>query len=420
MVARQDFQRYRTMRNRYKAFTIIHPIMTGGILAEEVEKKLCEEEWTKVGYSVCFDCLEGRSSLISKPPVREFLDDVADFFAGDVAEHTFGCRGAQFAVMKTIRDHLEGEGAADYAKVVLTDPLCHYTTAISAEMTGLRLVEVPHGGYPEYRVVADDFTGRIEEIRKETGRLPGLIAVTHVEPYYGNTNPVKEVGKIASEYDIPYMVNAAYTAGIMPVNLRDFQADFLTVSAHKSMASLGPLGFLITNYEWAKKAFKKSSFLAEWSGRMFGKKLPNLMGCSVGGLPLISAMYSFPYVVERVEKWDEELEKIRWFIKEMEKLADLMLIGERPHKHHLMHFETPIFWEISKRHKRKGFFLAEEMIKRGMVGLHRGLSKHVKLSVYGLTWDEVRKVRDAFYDIAEKYTSKFNLNWKVSRSASAS
>jgi len=413
MVTRGDLQRYKRMRNQYKGGIIIHPIMTGGMVPEEAQKRILEEDWTRVGYSACFDCLEGRSSVIAKPPIREFLEDIADFFGGDIAEHTFGCRAAQFAVMKTISNYLDEEGSRDYAKIVVTDPLCHYTTAIAAEMTGFRLVEPPHSGYPEYKVEAEDFVEKIEDVRREVGKPPGLIAVTHAEPYYGNINPVREIGDIAKEYEIPYMVNAAYTAGVMPVNMRGFHADFLTVSAHKSMASLGPLGFLVTNYEWAKKAFKVSTITPEWSGRAFGKKIPNLFGCSVGGIALISAMYSFPYVVKRVGEWDEELRKVHWFIEEMEKLDDLMLIGERPHRHHLLHFETPIFWEVSKRHKRKGFFLADEMIKRGIVGLHRGLSKHVKLSVYGLSWGDVEKVRDAFYEIADKYVEEFKLAYAL-------
>jgi Cys-tRNA synthase (O-phospho-L-seryl-tRNA:Cys-tRNA synthase) len=35
-----------------------------------------------------------------------------------------------------------------------------------------------------------------------------------MEPYYGNVDPVEEVGKIAKEYDILYMVNPAYTTGV--------------------------------------------------------------------------------------------------------------------------------------------------------------------------------------------------------------
>lgn len=407
MVTEGDLQRYRQIRNRYKGSIIIHPIMTGGIVPDEVQEKLFEEGWTRIGYAICWDCLEGRSSLIAKPPVRDFLGRVAEFFGGDVAEHTFGCRAAQFAVMKTISDYMEDEGSRDYVKVVVTDPLCHYTTGIAAEMTGFRLVEPSHSGYPEYKVEAEDFAERIEEVKRETGKLPGLVAVAHVEPYYGNMNPAEEVGEIAKEYGIPYMVNAAYTAGIIPVNMKDFHADFLTVSAHKSMASLGPLGFIVANHEWAKKTFKKSIILPE---RMRPRaKIPSLLGCSVGGIPLISAMCSFSHVVERIKKWNEELKKMRWFIQEMEKLDEITLIGEKPHRHHLLHFETPLFWEISKSHKRKGFFLADEMIRRGIVGLHRGLSKHVKLSVYGLSWDEVKRVRDALYEIAQKYIKEFNL-----------
>jgi len=413
MVRINALQKYDAFKNRYRESIIIHPIMTGGLVPKEAQERLIEEGWIGIGYSVCFDCLKGRSSFISKPPIKDFLADVAEFFGGDVAEHTFGCRAAQFAVMKAISDYLRKGGAKDYSNVVLTDSLCHYTTAMAVEAAGLRLVEAPHTGYPEYRVEADGFYQKIEEIKSETGKPPGLIAVTHVEPYYGNVNPVEEVGKIAEEYEIPYMVNAAYTAGVMPLSMRVLHADFLTVSAHKSMSSLGPLGFLVTNYEWAKRVFETSKFITEWSGRAFGNKIPNIFGCSVGGIPLISAMYSFQHVVDRVNKWEEELAKTQWFVQEMEKLDDVMLLGERPHRHHLLHFETPIFWEISKRHKRKGFFLAEEMIKRGIVGLHRGLSKHVKLSLYGLEWNRVKKVRDAFFEIAEKYVKEFKLDYPL-------
>ena len=79
-----------------------------------------------------------------------------------------------------------------------------------------------------------------------------------------------------------------------------------------------------------------------------------------------------------------------------------MLLGENPHRHHLLHFETPLLWEISQKHKKKGFFLAKEMEKRGITGVHKGLTKHIKLSVYGLDEGEIKKVKDAFCEIAKK------------------
>jgi Sep-tRNA:Cys-tRNA synthetase len=110
---------------------------------------------------------------------------------------------------------------------------------------------------------------------------------------------------------------------------------------------------------------------------------------------------SFQHVKDRVKNWDEEMKKTEKFVDSIENLGDIMLLGERPHRHHLLHFETPRFWEISKTHKRKGFFLAEEIIKRGIVGVQKGLSKHIKMSVYGLSDEDIKKVEDAFEEISK-------------------
>lgn len=386
------------MEYKHKNQVIINPLMRGGIIPKDVQKKLYEEGWMETGYDVCFNCIEGRSSLITKPPIKSFLKEIAEFFGGDKAEHTFGCRAAQFAVMNAASKYAEENGMA---KVIIADPNSHYSTNIAAEMCNLKVIEPPHTGYPEYKVQEDVFIKKIEEVQEDVGK-PAMVALTHVDPYYGNLAHAREIGKMCRELEIPFMLNAAYTGGVMPVDMKELEADFLTLSAHKSMASLGPLGFLVTNYEWSKRVFALSKERPDWTGRGFGKKIPNLFGCSVGALPLISAMLSFQYVKSRVKHWDEELRNTRWFVDEMEGMGDIMLLGEAPHRHHLLHLETPVFWEISKTHKRKGFFLAEEMIKRGIVGLHKGLSKHIKLSVYGLTKEEIKTVRDAFQDIIEK------------------
>ena len=385
------------LKNPYRGKIVINALMRGGIVPPEVKKQLFEE-WADVGYVNCFDCLEGRSSLIGKPPIKKFLGEVSKFFGGDAAEHSFGCRGAQFAVMRMIAEFVKEN--EDYCTTVIADPNSHYSTNIAAEMNYLRTVEPSHSGYPEYSYDPDSFKKKIEEIKQKEGKLPGLLVVTHADPYYGNVAPVEEIGKICEDYEVPYLINAAYTGGVMPINMKEIKADFLTLSAHKSMMSIGPLGFLITTYKWAKELFATSEAKPGWSGRAFGKKIPNLFGCSIGGLPLISSMLSFPYVVERVKKWDEEVAKSNQFVNDLENIGDIMLLGERPHRHHLLHFETEKFWEISKTHPKKGFFLAGEMIERGVVGLHRGMSKHIKLSVYGLSGEEIKKVTEAFHEIA--------------------
>ncbi|MFH1539481.1 MAG: aminotransferase class V-fold PLP-dependent enzyme [bacterium] len=366
-------------------------------MPEEVREELFEE-WGGLGYIMCYDCLEGRSSLCNKPPAKKFLSQVAAFFGGDAAEHTFGCRGAQFAVMRTIREHLKTDSSR--AATIIADPNSHYSTNIAAEMNDLEVVEFPHDGYPNYNFAAEQYREKIEKIKSDTGKLPSLAVATHADPYYGNIVPVEEIGKVCRELEVPFMLNAAYTGGVMPINMKELGVDFLTLSAHKSMMSLGPLGYVVTTFEWADRLFATSKSTAQWTGRAFGKKIPNIFGCSIGGIPLISGMTTLPYVQKRIANCEEELRKSNEFVEKMEEIGDIMLLGQRPHRHHLLHFETPKFWEISQEKREKGFYIAKFMINRGIVGLHRGMSKHLKMSVYGLSDEERKKVLEAFRELA--------------------
>jgi Sep-tRNA:Cys-tRNA synthetase len=374
---------------------VINPLMRGGIIPEEVKAKV--QDWMDVGYINCYTCIEGRSSFLTNPPIHDFLNEIARFFGGDSAEHTFGCRSAQFSVMKAVSALVK---SGEFSNTIVADPLTHYSTNIAAEMNNLEITEPAHSGYPEYQLDPALFEEKIEEVKKKTGKLPALVVVTHADPYNGNIAPVKAIGDICSRHEVPYMVNAAYTAGILPIDMRDIKADFLTVSAHKSMSSFAPIGYLVTNFVWKKEVFAMSKDRPDWSGRVFGKKIPNIFGCSIGGLPLISSMFSFPYVRERVVKWDEEKEKINNFITEMENMGgDIMLLGQRPHEHHLLSFETPIFDEIAESHRKSGFFLADDLKKRRIVGIHKGKTKNIKLSVYAMTDDERGQILQAFSDI---------------------
>lgn len=377
--------------NQYRGMIVINALMRGGVVPEEVRKEL-SEKWMEVGYITCYDCLEGRSSLCKKPPIRTFLDGLAEYFGGYTSEHTFGCRGAQFAVMFLVRELVDRNGG--HCDTIVIDPNCHYTTRITAEMCRLKTVEPENSGYPEFKLSAESFEEKILEVKKETGKLPGLVFVTHVDPYQGNVAPVKEVGEICEKHEVPYCVNGAYTCGVLPIDMSEVRCDFLTMSGHKSMASLGPVGFVVSNEKWHREIFTTPK-----SEKIARNKIPNIFGCSVGGLPVISSMLSFPHVKERVAGWDAELEKIRGFISAMEKLPTVKQIGEKPHRHHLLQFETPIFYETSKTQRKKGFFLAQGMVKRGIVGLHRGLTKKLKMSVYGLSEAEIRQVLDGFREM---------------------
>ncbi|MCI0639468.1 MAG: aminotransferase class V-fold PLP-dependent enzyme [Gemmataceae bacterium] len=67
-----------------------------------------------------------------------------------------------------------------------------------------------------------------------------LVALTHASNVLGTVQPVPEVGRIARERNLLFLVDAAQTAGVLPIDIQDMCIDLLAIPGHKSL--LGPTG----------------------------------------------------------------------------------------------------------------------------------------------------------------------------------
>ena len=63
---------------------------------------------------------------------------------------------------------------------------------------------------------------------------------THVSNVFGYILPVKEMADLCRKYSVPFAIDAAQSAGILPINLRELGADFIAMPGHKGL--LGPQG----------------------------------------------------------------------------------------------------------------------------------------------------------------------------------
>jgi len=101
---------------------------------------------------------------------------------------------------------------------------------------------VAAGVIEQTRVPCDPETGIVDlaalkaAIRKNTR----LITVAHGSNVTGTLQPVREIGEIAREHGILFLVDAAQSAGHVPLDFDADHIDLLAVPGHKGL--LGPLG----------------------------------------------------------------------------------------------------------------------------------------------------------------------------------
>lgn len=99
----------------------------------------------------------------------------------------------------------------------------------------------------QVEVAPVDAPGRVNpgDIRRRITDQTILIAVIHASNEIGTVQPVAEIGAIARERGVPFLVDACQTVGHIPVDARDLNVDLMTFSAHKFYGPKGVGGLYI-------------------------------------------------------------------------------------------------------------------------------------------------------------------------------
>lgn len=85
-----------------------------------------------------------------------------------------------------------------------------------------------------------DWADTLEEFRRTLRQGMDAAVFTHVSNVFGYILPVQQMAALCREASVPFIIDAAQSAGVLPVSLQELGAEFIAVPGHKGL--LGPMG----------------------------------------------------------------------------------------------------------------------------------------------------------------------------------
>lgn len=119
----------------------------------------------------------------------------------------------------------------------------HVVTSIAEHNSVLRPLRFleQNRGIHVTRIDTDDFGFfSADDVRAALRPETRLIILQHASNVTGAIQPLEDIGQIAQEKGIRFAVDAAQTAGHLPLSVQSLQCDYFACAGHKGL--LGPLG----------------------------------------------------------------------------------------------------------------------------------------------------------------------------------
>jgi cysteine desulfurase/selenocysteine lyase len=173
-------------------------------------------------------------------------DRVATFLNAKRREEIIFTRGSTEAINLVARSW--GDANINPGDVILLTEMEHHSNLVPwqmlAERRGARVAYIPITGF--------DGLLNLDSLDKLMRDSTKLLALTHVSNVFGTINPVKDIIRRARNRGITTLVDAAQSAGHMPVDVADLDCDFLVCSGHKMAGPTGS-GALFGRFEILEK-----------------------------------------------------------------------------------------------------------------------------------------------------------------------
>lgn len=176
-----------------------------------------------------------------------------------------------------------------------------------------------------------DWEDTLEAFRRALDQGPDLAVMTHVSNVFGYILPVEELAAMCRRRGIPFIIDAAQSAGALPVHFSELGADFIAVPGHKGL--LGPQGTGLLLCKDSAQPLIRGGTGSMSRFQEMPEELPDRLEAGTLNVPGIAGLAAGLHHLNRVgvqSVFETEHRQLRRCVAGLQKLG--MLVFSGPHQ----------------------------------------------------------------------------------------
>lgn len=173
---------------------------------------------------------------------------------------------------------------------------------------------------------------KAQDVKKLIKENTKLIIFTGASNVIGTIQPIEEIGQIARENKIPFVVDGAQICGGYPIDICKNNIDILTFTGHKSL--LGPMGTggIVINCDYNIHPIKSGGTGGDSAYEYQVDYYPNKLEAgtlNVSGICGLRAAVKFLKKEKIVKIYEKEKKLIEYALKVLSKVKDIEIYGPK-------------------------------------------------------------------------------------------
>lgn len=208
------------------------------------------------------------------------------------------------------------------------------TTDLEHNSVSRPLMALERAGTITLTRVAADAGGTIDPDAVRAAVRPNtrLLAITHASNVLGTIQPVGALGQLARQHNLLLLVDAAQTAGAVPIDLQALHIDLLAFPGHKSLLGPTGTGALYVGPRARLRPWREGGTGGDSTSPTQPEQLPYFLE---GGTPnvvgLAGLIAGMKYINERglAAIHDHEVDLVRRLVERLDALPGFQVLGHR-------------------------------------------------------------------------------------------